>query len=152
MPIRPELKQFYVGPEWLERRHRILNRAKNCCEQCGKPNTTVIWTFTWKDPAGLHMAWRPAQRVVSEWRNEHGQVLADKPSQATKMRGIVVILTVAHLNHDPEDNRDENLNALCQWCHLHYDQAHHKQSRIIRKDAARPLLGVGSINVREVNS
>lgn len=31
--------------------------------------------------------------------------------------GSKVILTVAHLNHRPEDCWDENLKALCQKCH-----------------------------------
>lgn len=30
-------------------------------------------------------------------------------------------LTVAHLNHTPEDCRRENLRALCAPCHLRYD-------------------------------
>lgn len=36
-----------------------------------------------------------------------------------------VILTVAHLNHYPLDCRDENLLAMCQTCHLRYDQVLH---------------------------
>jgi 5-methylcytosine-specific restriction endonuclease McrA len=46
----------------------------------------------------------------------------------------------AHLNHDPSDNRDENLAWLCRACHLIHDRLHHKETRSIRKDAARPLL------------
>jgi hypothetical protein len=34
-------------------------------------------------------------------------------------------LSVAHLNHDPTDNRDENLRALCQICHLRHDRFQH---------------------------
>lgn len=33
----------------------------------------------------------------------------------------LVVLTIAHLNHMPEDNRDENLRAWCQRCHNTYD-------------------------------
>lgn len=40
--------------------------------------------------------------------------------------GSIVILTTAHLNHTPEDCRDENLKAMCNGCHLHYDRDHHK--------------------------
>jgi hypothetical protein len=29
------------------------------------------------------------------------------------------------LNHDPSDNRPENLEALCQWCHLGHDRKLH---------------------------
>ncbi|HLY29910.1 MAG TPA: hypothetical protein VKQ36_02670 [Ktedonobacterales bacterium] len=39
-----------------------------------------------------------------------------------------VVLTVAHLNHDPADCRDSNLAALCQRCHLSYDAAQHRSS------------------------
>jgi 5-methylcytosine-specific restriction endonuclease McrA len=35
------------------------------------------------------------------------------------------MLTVAHLNHDPADNRLKNLQALCQRCHLKHDEKHH---------------------------
>jgi len=40
----------------------------------------------------------------------------------------------------PGDDRDENLKAYCQWCHLNYDREHHRATRAARKDAARPLL------------
>jgi hypothetical protein len=35
------------------------------------------------------------------------------------------VLTVAHLNHDGMDCRDDNLKAMCQRCHLRYDQELH---------------------------
>lgn len=43
--------------------------------------------------------------------------------------GSKVILTVAHLNHTPEDCRDENLKAFCQKCHNAYDAEHRRQTR-----------------------
>ena len=39
-----------------------------------------------------------------------------------------VVLTVAHLNHMPEDCRPENLLAMCQACHLRYDARHHAET------------------------
>lgn len=36
-----------------------------------------------------------------------------------------VVLTVAHLNHEPSDCRPENLRAWCQSCHLRYDASEH---------------------------
>ena len=54
----------------------------------------------------------------------HGQ-------QASYARGKIV-LTVAHLNHQPEDCRDENLRAMCQRCHLRYDREHHALTRRAR--------------------
>lgn len=44
-------------------------------------------------------------------------------------------LTVAHLNHIPEDIRSENLKAMCAPCHLRYDAGHHAETRKQRKGA-----------------
>lgn len=43
-------------------------------------------------------------------------------------------LTVAHLNHTPEDVSKENLMALCAPCHLRYDAAHHAETRRRKKE------------------
>ncbi len=43
-----------------------------------------------------------------------------------------VVLTTAHLNHTPEDCRDEVLRAMCQRCHLSYDREHHNENRRAR--------------------
>lgn len=53
-----------------------------------------------------------------------------KPHPVT---GSKVVLTVAHLNHTPEDCRDENLMAMCQRCHLTYDAKHKADARRARK-------------------
>ena len=45
--------------------------------------------------------------------------------QPHPVTGSRVVLTVAHLNHIPEDVSDGNLRALCQRCHLTYDAKHH---------------------------
>lgn len=40
-----------------------------------------------------------------------------------------IVLTIAHLNHHPEDCRPENLRALCQRCHNQYDAKHRAETR-----------------------
>ena len=35
--------------------------------------------------------------------------------------GKLIVLTVAHLDHTPENCADENLRAWCQRCHNRYD-------------------------------
>ena len=42
-------------------------------------------------------------------------------------------LTVAHLNHQPEDCRPENLKAMCAPCHLRYDSRSHAETRKRRR-------------------
>ncbi len=39
--------------------------------------------------------------------------------------GSKVVLTIAHLDNDPTNCRDENLKAWCQRCHLTYDAQFH---------------------------
>lgn len=45
-----------------------------------------------------------------------------------------VMLTVAHLNHHPADCRPENLKAMCQRCHLRYDQPQHMRNAHLTRD------------------
>jgi 5-methylcytosine-specific restriction endonuclease McrA len=45
--------------------------------------------------------------------------------QPHPLTGSKVVLTVAHLNHDPSNCSDDNLKALCQRCHLRYDAKLH---------------------------
>ena len=137
MPIRADLRHFY-GRVWREvTRPRILTRAGNKCEQCGAPNHTDVmrvagWWLEWI------VDWRKGAKFY--WRDEccHIRRRADAPD--VPARHVRIVLTVAHLNHTSGDDRDENLKALCQWCHLNYDLRHHHETRAARKDAARPLL------------
>lgn len=48
------------------------------------------------------------------------------PAEGTGKR---VILTTAHLDHQPENNDESNLRAFCQGCHLRYDKDHHAETR-----------------------
>ncbi|HWQ36938.1 MAG TPA: HNH endonuclease signature motif containing protein [Blastocatellia bacterium] len=58
--------------------------------------------------------------------------------------GKLVALTVHHFNFTPGDDREENLIAVCQACHLELERPRHTASARItrqrRKDAQRPLL------------
>ena len=67
------------------------------------------------------------------WRGSDGDLISEDPNP-DEMKDIKVVLTVAHLNHTPEDNRRENLRALCQACHLAYDAPHKAAERRKRKN------------------
>jgi hypothetical protein len=139
MPIRPELRKFY-GAEWKRRvRPRILERAGHKCQQCGKSNHSVAYVYCQKVNAQRIQYW--AQKGGSVWRDSSGMVLPRSKWPAPGMpRKIRVILQIAHLNHVAGDDREENLRALCGWCHLHWDADEHRNTRALRKDASRPLL------------
>jgi hypothetical protein len=61
-------------------------------------------------------------------RNAHGQRSFDNP-------GYTIVMTTAHLNHDPSDCRPENLRAMCPGCHLRYDRHHHAETRAATRAA-----------------
>lgn len=51
--------------------------------------------------------------------------------------GSKVILTVAHLDHTPENCDDDNLMAACQRCHLAYDRHLHTANARRTRDERR---------------
>jgi hypothetical protein len=57
-----------------------------------------------------------------------------RPHGATFLRGgkvRKVILATAHLDHNPANNDDGNLRALCAACHLRHDRKEHQRRRRI---------------------
>lgn len=106
-PIRAENRARYPK-NWREIRDAIVARAEMRCECMGE--------------CGLHRT-NPGPRRCTE---EHGAF--------AKWANGPVVLTVAHLNHTPEDCRPENLKAMCQRCHLRYDSPHHAKSRRMNRD------------------
>ena len=143
MPIRPELRHHYRGPAWRATRARILARAGGCCEACLVRN--------WERVLRVSGWWIDESR--SCWMNPVFDVKAPGVPFAcvdtSKSRLVRIILTIAHLNHVAGDDRDENLKALCQWCHLHYDSIEHaRHARVTRqtlKDEGRPLLALAAV-------
>jgi len=100
---------------WKEIRARILERAGNRCEQCGVPNY-----FTGKK--GSNGKWYTEDEVHS-MNSTDGDHLFGHYDNPFKM--VRIVLTIAHLNHDISDNREENLKALCQADHLALDKDLH---------------------------
>ena len=46
MPIAARLRKQFYGKTWRDViRPRILERARNKCEQCGKPNHARVFTY-----------------------------------------------------------------------------------------------------------
>ena len=53
--------------------------------------------------------------------------------------GSRVVLTVAHLDHQPENCERENLKAWCQRCHNTYDLANRRAGIKSRSHAERAI-------------
>lgn len=75
-------------------------------------------------------AWRcQGSPAYPDCRAPHGQ-----PHPVT---GSQVVLTTAHLDHNPANCADDNLRAWCQRCHLTYDAPHHARNRRANAAARR---------------
>ena len=96
MPIRPENRARYPK-DWKAISERIrFGRAEGRCEcvgECGLTHSYEDWEA--RCPA-----------------------INGEPNPDT---GSKVVLTVAHLDHTPENCEDGNLKAMCQRCHNRYD-------------------------------
>lgn len=135
MPIKPENRGRYPA-NWGEIRERILRRALHCCEQCGAPNGAIIVRGTGKD-AGTYM-----NNEAKVFDSETGAYLGlcRMSDYECNGKGVKIVLTIAHLDHTPENCDDDNLKALCQRCHLAYDAEHHAETaRATRR--ARKAIG-----------
>jgi hypothetical protein len=109
MPIRPENRKRYP-PNW---RNEIvpairIHRAGNRCE--------------WIDPAtGERCA---ARHMEPNHRN---------PKAKAPVR-----LTIAHLDHTPENCDPANLAAWCELHHIRYDAPRKAADRRVRKSGEKP--------------
>ena len=111
MPIRPENKALYPSNWKTEIRPRIQKRAGDKCELCGVENHAVgVRNPTTK------VFWKVGTLPASKWILNGEKV-------------IRIVCTVMHLNHDPTDNRDENLKFGCQKCHNNYDAKFRAENR-----------------------
>lgn len=129
MPIKPENRARYPA-NWKEIRASILARAGDCCEQCKVPN-------------GKRIA-RGAGPFAGTFQVDTADVFdAETGEHITRVRMgdyqiknmVTIVLTIAHLDHTPENCDPENLRALCQLHHLKHDAAHHAETaRVTRRE------------------
>ena len=127
-----ELTVFYgtVSPMTMAEHHRypidwpflswniVVRRAGGRCEcsgECGR------------DPAHLEEDVR--------CRNRHGQ-----PRWRGQPWQRPVILSAAHLEHDPSSRDLTLIAAYCESCHLAYDRAQHAATKQARREARLGLL------------
>ena len=74
---------------------------------------------------------RPAILARAQHRCEGSPAYPDCRAvnyQPHPVTGSKVILTIAHLDHDPTHSDPDNLRAWCQRCHLTYDADYHAQN------------------------
>lgn len=122
MPIKAENKARYPA-NWDEIRAAILERAGHCCEQCKVKNHERIARGDDRF-ADTYMT-NDAEVYCANTGESLGQV---RMSDYYVKNMVDIVLTIAHMDHVPENCEPENLKALCQRCHLRYDAKHHAET------------------------
>lgn len=89
-----------------------------------KPENKKRYPADWKDLS---------KRIRFDRANNACEWCAAKNYQPHPTTGSKVVLTVAHLDHTPENCDESNLAALCQRCHLAYDRG--KMSTFIKTES-----------------
>jgi hypothetical protein len=139
MPIRASQRALYPA-NWREISQQARERARNRCEDCDVPNHAVGYRDQNRvfhalcgsgpcDAAGEGRAWPSMEPLL--YREAKGFADASNTETDGDIHGhwwFVIVLTVAHLDHDPRNCELSNLKALCQKCHLGYDAQHHAQT------------------------
>jgi len=114
-------------PNWKsEIRPAILERCGNKCFFCGVENGK----FGWRSAEGNFY---DSKYIIDALENYGDDLFSnvlkncyDKKGNPTK--GITIVLTIMHLDHDTTNNNYSNLAAGCQKCHLNYDKYHHRKN------------------------
>lgn len=118
-PIRESERHRYPA-NWAEIRAAILERAGDRCEcdgRCESPHCTA-------SPV-VRIGRERVERIDRDGLTRCRAVNRE-PHPSTGSR---VVLTIAHLDHTPENCDPDNLRAMCQACHLSYDRDHHAATR-----------------------
>lgn len=140
MPIKPENRDRYPA-DWKSISQAAKERAHWKCQHPGcsaRQYSVGRWfadstdVFTWKAHADYASSYAEARQFAAEYSFA---LFGDGPADEAPV--IIIVLTVAHLNHDPSDCRPDNLAAMCQRHHLAYDRDHHRETAYrTRKDKA----------------
>ena len=133
MPISRHHRWLYPI-DWRELSASIrFRRAKGRCEGCGRPHGRVV----------LHQGdgrWWDDERQA--WRDGDGRTVRRLPpphSVIDRTRLTSVVLSACHRNHDPTNNHERNLAALCQRCHILHDKTEHLRRRRLTYLARRAM-------------
>jgi hypothetical protein len=140
MPISKEKRALYPS-DWDAISKRIRRQAGNKCERCKAPNGQIVARGRGEDE-GTYCLFDGGEVFDDETGKALGRA---RGSEYDAKRFVRIVLTVAHVDHDPSNNAESNLKAWCQKCHLAHDKGQHvasaRATRLSRK-AASNLPGI----------
>jgi len=81
------------------------------------------------DYSQYHPKWKLISRLIRFKRAKNKCEWCGVENYTKTEKGSKIVLTVAHIDHDKNNNRFNNLAALCQKCHLKHDINQHTDNR-----------------------
>lgn len=154
MPIKPENKGRYPA-DWRDISARIrFERAGGRCEctgQCGSTHSPGTRCGASHGDVVRRDLANPARWTYDTSAGLPGAKMKSADKRAAKRgagKAVKIVLTVAHLDHQPENCADENLLAMCQRCHNCYDSGHRRETRATGK--TQRLEDAGQIGLFEM--
>lgn len=88
-----------------------------------------------------HPKWKKISKFIRFYRaRNHCEWCGCENYQPHPDTGSKVILTVAHIDQDINNNSFFNLAALCQKCHLNHDRSQHIRNRKYGRNHKRNQL------------
>lgn len=139
MPVKPENRALYPA-DWDAISRAAKERAGWRCQAPGCTCQQYAVGY-WEGDAWRRLghvghelpdAYKQARQYAAEAQVD---LTGDDPEPDPRV--IVVVLTTAHLDHNPANVADENLASYCQRHHLAYDQQHHIESAYMTRMAKR---------------
>lgn len=112
---------------WNQISQTIRERAGNKCEVCGVENGVWIVRSTTDPEQYLIFDMDECMFLTPDRRPIR---MSEIPDEFTDNKEIRIVLTVAHLDHDTENNSPDNLKCLCQLHHLRHDAKYHAANAI----------------------
>lgn len=126
MPIKPENRARYPK-DWPAISRAAKERAGWKCQHPGCLATQYSIGI-WHREGGAPHQWSEQYKPTHTYA-EACTVAAEAWWEVQHLGGkklTIIVLTVAHLDHQPENCVPENLAAMCQRHHLAYDHDHHR--------------------------
>lgn len=150
MPIKPANRSLYPR-DWPMVSEAAKVRAGWQCTHVGadgqRCTACQYGVGRWLPGPGGVLVWTPrhtsalsyaqARYLAAEYSYS---LFGDEPVPRGQAPVIVIVLTTAHLDHDPTNCADDNLAPMCQRHHLAWDAAHHAESAYMSRMAQRNNL------------